>query len=44
MNVGGNVLHAASKTVVKDKTNDPDAVIKVRRNISFFIYLIDGFV
>ncbi|CAF1487008.1 unnamed protein product [Rotaria magnacalcarata] len=28
MDVGGNVLQAASKTVSKDKDNDPDAVIE----------------
>jgi len=33
MDVGGNVLQAASKTVSKDKENDPGAVIEVRRNI-----------
>ncbi|CAF4596872.1 unnamed protein product, partial [Rotaria magnacalcarata] len=26
LNVGGNVLQAASKTVSKDKENNPDAV------------------
>jgi hypothetical protein len=29
MNVGGNVLQAASKTVSKDKENDPGAIIEV---------------
>ena len=29
MDVGGNVLQAASKTVGKDKENDPGAVIEV---------------
>lgn len=29
MDVGGNVLQAASKTVGKDKTSNPDAVIEV---------------
>jgi len=33
MDVGGNVLQAASQTVSKDKTNDPGAVIEVSRNI-----------
>jgi len=30
MDVGGNVLQAASKTVSKDQNNDPAAVIEVR--------------
>ncbi len=33
MDVGSNVLQAASKTVSKDKENDPGAIIEVRRNI-----------
>lgn len=33
MGVGGNVLQAASKTVSKDKGNDPEAIIEVRREI-----------
>ena len=31
--VGSNVLQAASKTVAKDKENDPSAVIEVSRDI-----------
>jgi len=34
MDVGGNVLQAASKTVLKDKENDPGAIIEVGENIS----------
>ena len=30
MDVGSNVLQAASKTVSKDKDNDPGAVLEVR--------------
>ncbi len=33
MDVGGNVLQAASKAVSKDKENDPGAIIEVGRNI-----------
>jgi hypothetical protein len=33
MDVGSNVLQAASKTVSKDKESDPGAIIEVRRNI-----------
>jgi hypothetical protein len=29
MDVGGNVLQAASRTVSKDKENDPGAIIEV---------------
>ncbi len=29
MDVGGNVLQAASRTVGKDKNNDPGAIIEV---------------
>jgi hypothetical protein len=39
MNVGGNVLQAASKTVSKDKENDPGAIIEVWKNI-WFVYFI----
>lgn len=34
MDVGGNVLQAASKTVTKDQSNDPGAVIEVIINLS----------
>jgi hypothetical protein len=30
MDVGGNVLQAASRTVGKDRENDPGTVIEVR--------------
>jgi len=33
MDVGGNVLQAASRTVGKDKNNDPGAIIEVRWKI-----------
>jgi hypothetical protein len=33
MDVGGNVLQAASQTVSKDKTNDPGAIVEVSKNI-----------
>ena len=36
MDVGGNVLQAASKTVSKDKENDPDTVIEVNIKITCF--------
>jgi hypothetical protein len=35
MDVGGNVLQAASKTVSKDRESDPGAVIEV--NIKLFL-------
>lgn len=35
MDVGGNVLQAASKTVSKDQDNDPGAVIEVN-NLNLF--------
>ena len=39
LDVGSNVLQAASRTVSKDKENDPDAVIEVcRRNLLRFFY------
>ncbi len=31
MDVGSNVLQAASRTVLKDRENDPGAVIEVSR-------------
>jgi hypothetical protein len=37
MDVGGNVLQAASKTVSKDRENDPGAVIEV--SIKFFSFI-----
>jgi len=37
MDVGSNVLQAASKTVSKDKDNDPGAVIEVCRIVHCFI-------
>jgi hypothetical protein len=39
MDVGGNVLHAASKTVSKDKENDPGTIIEVKKKIFFEIFL-----
>jgi hypothetical protein len=37
MDVGGNVLQAASKTVSRDKENDPGAVIEVRTKTFSFV-------
>jgi hypothetical protein len=39
MDVGSNVLQAASRTVSKDKANDPGAVIEVCRIAHCFILL-----
>jgi hypothetical protein len=38
MNVGGNVLQAASKTVSKDKEHDPGSVLEVERNL-FYLFI-----